>query len=115
MLKITQPEITSAPLTMAEQADKFDCYQKSVQSPKHEVEFFEQAYRDVAGSKPRILREDFCGTFAVCCTWVKSRIFMWSSGFDMFYLNLNRAASQLTCTWFAPWYRAHIRSDRPRR
>ncbi len=58
--------------TLALKADKFDCYQKSVQAPDHEVEFFEQAYKEVYGKKPYSLREDFCGTFAVCCEWVKS-------------------------------------------
>jgi len=58
--------------TLAEKADKFRCYQKSVQSPDHEVEFFEQAFRDVFQRKPYSLREDFCGTFAVCCKWVNS-------------------------------------------
>ena len=59
-------------LTMAETADKFDCYQKSVQCPENEVEFFEQAYTEAYGTRPYILREDFCGTYAVCCEWVKS-------------------------------------------
>lgn len=59
-------------LTLAEKADKFVCYQKSVQSPDNEVEFFEQAYREAFGKKPLSLREDFCGTFSVCCEWVKS-------------------------------------------
>ena len=58
--------------TMAEKADKFHCYQQSVQTPDHEVSFFEQAYRDVFKKKPMTLREDFCGTFAVCCDWVAS-------------------------------------------
>ena len=58
--------------TMAEKADKFLCYQKSVQSPDHEFEFFEQAYKDAFKKKPVTLREDFCGTFSVCCEWVKS-------------------------------------------
>jgi hypothetical protein len=58
--------------SMAERADKFDLYQKSVQTPDHEVEFFEQAFRDAYRRKPVTLREDFCGTFAVCCEWVKS-------------------------------------------
>ena len=57
---------------LAEKADKFDCYQRAVQSPEHEVEFFEQAYRDVYGRKPLLLQEDFCGTFAICCEWVKT-------------------------------------------
>ena len=36
---------------MADKADKFKCYQKSVQTPEHEVEFFEQAYRDFLSSE----------------------------------------------------------------
>ncbi|MEO0514895.1 MAG: class I SAM-dependent methyltransferase [Planctomycetota bacterium] len=59
--------------TLAERADKYVCYQKSVQEPEHEVTFFDQAYKDAFGrKKPLHLREDFCGTFAVCCEWVKS-------------------------------------------
>lgn len=40
--------------------------------PDHEVRFFEQAYREARGQSPTSLREDFCGTFAVSCQWVKS-------------------------------------------
>lgn len=69
--------------TLAEKADKFECYQKSVQAPDHEVEFFEQAYRDVNRSKPMLLREDFCGTFAVCCEWVKSSPGRSATGVDL--------------------------------
>ena len=55
---------------MADTADKFRCYQKSVQSPEHEVEFFERAYKDAFRKKAYVLREDFCGTFSICCEWV---------------------------------------------
>lgn len=58
--------------TLAEKADKYACYLKSVQSPEHEIEFFEQAYRDAYRGKPVSLREDFCGTFSICCHWVQS-------------------------------------------
>ena len=58
--------------TLAEKADKYACYLKSVQSPEHEIEFFEQAYRDAHRRKPISLREDFCGTFSICCEWVAS-------------------------------------------
>ncbi len=58
--------------TMAETADKFRCYEKSVQSPEHEIEFFERAYKDCFRRKAYTLREDFCGTFAICCDWVAS-------------------------------------------
>ena len=57
--------------TMAETADKFDCYQQSVQAPDHEVEMFDQFYKEQFDRTPATLREDFCGTFAVCCEWVK--------------------------------------------
>ena len=59
--------------TLAERADKYVCYQKSVQEPEHEIVFFDKAYKDAFGGKKAVhLREDFCGTFAVCCEWVKS-------------------------------------------
>lgn len=69
--------------TAAECADKFDLYQKSVQTPDHEVLFFEQAFRDVFRRKPYTLREDFCGTFAVCCEWVKSNRRRTALGVDL--------------------------------
>jgi hypothetical protein len=69
--------------TMAEKADKFVCYQKSVQSPDHEVDFFEQAYKDAFKKKPYSLREDFCGTFSVCCEWVKSNVKRTALGVDL--------------------------------
>ena len=70
--------------TMAERADKFVCYQKSVQTPEHEVEFFEQAYREANGSKkPYSLREDFCGTFAICCDWVRANKKRTALGVDL--------------------------------
>ncbi len=73
----------SKSLTMAEQADKFDCYQKSVQSPEHEIEFFEQAFKDAYKRKPYTLREDFCGTFSVCCEWAKSNRRRTAIGVDL--------------------------------
>ena len=58
--------------TLAEKADKYACYLKSVQSPEHEIDFFEQAYREAYKRKPVTLREDFCGTFSICCHWVST-------------------------------------------
>ena len=68
---------------MADTADKFLCYQKSVQSPDHEVDFFQQAYRDAFRRKPYSLREDFCGTFAICCRWVASHKKRTAIGVDL--------------------------------
>ena len=59
--------------TLAERADKYELYQKAVQDPGHEVEFFDKVYRSFHKRTPKVLREDFCGTFAVCCEWAKKR------------------------------------------
>lgn len=58
--------------TMAAAADKYDLYVRSVQTPDVEVAFFDRAYRAHYGRRPTTLREDFCGTAAVCYEWVKS-------------------------------------------
>ena len=55
----------------ASQAAKYRCYQLSVQEPSHEVDFFLQAFEERFKRKPAHLREDFCGTFAICCEWAK--------------------------------------------
>ena len=69
--------------TMAEAACKFTLYQKSVQTPDHEIEFFEQAFKEAYRRVPKTLREDFCGTFAVCCEWVKSNKTRTALGVDL--------------------------------
>ena len=58
--------------TLADKADKYYCYQQSVQEPEHEIDIFDQAFREAYNRKALKLREDFCGTFAVCCYWVES-------------------------------------------
>ncbi len=67
--------LATVPPPQAQRADKYALYQQSVQDPDHEVALFERMYRDVHGSaaEPVVLREDFCGTFNVCCGWVASR------------------------------------------
>ena len=57
--------------SLAERADKYALYGLSVQEPANEAEFFTSTYKTLNGREPRILREDFCGTHAVCCEWVK--------------------------------------------
>ncbi len=59
--------------TLASRADRYDLYLKSVQDPDHEVGFINKVYRQAYGRSPTILREDFCGTFAVCCSWVRNK------------------------------------------
>lgn len=51
--------------------DKYAYYMASVQSPEGDVEFLRDRYLEVTKREPHALREDFCGTFAVCCEWAK--------------------------------------------
>lgn len=61
----------AAKAPFADTADKYLLYGLSVQEPTNEVEFFNETYEKRHGRSPRILREDFCGTHAICCEWVK--------------------------------------------
>ncbi|MCB0379354.1 MAG: class I SAM-dependent methyltransferase, partial [Bdellovibrionales bacterium] len=53
--------------------DKYYYYHKSVQSADVDVEFFKKTYEEIQGKLPTTFREDFCGTFALSCEWVKLR------------------------------------------
>ena len=60
--------------SQADKADKYKLYLASVQEPEVEVKFFDRAYKSFNDKKkPRVLREDFCGTFAICCEWAKKK------------------------------------------
>ncbi|MBA3563177.1 MAG: methyltransferase domain-containing protein [Gammaproteobacteria bacterium] len=69
--------------TMAEQADRHELYELSVQSVEDEMEFLEETYAAVRGRKPRILREDFCGTAGAACQWVKANRLHHAIGVDI--------------------------------
>jgi hypothetical protein len=51
--------------------DKYWYYRHSVQSPDIDVKFFRKVYKELKDKSPKTLREDFCGTFAISCEWVK--------------------------------------------
>lgn len=69
--------------TLAERADRYDLYQRSVQDPEWEVGFMSETYRSLRGRAPRRLREDFCGTALFACEWVKSGRDREAVGVDM--------------------------------
>lgn len=58
-------------LTMAEQADIHELYEQSVQNVEHEVEFMQSTFQALRGRTAYLLREDFCGTAAAACQWVR--------------------------------------------
>lgn len=58
--------------TMASQADIHALYEKAVQEPESDVEFYNDTYQKIRGKKPLVLREDFCGTALISTEWCKS-------------------------------------------
>ena len=68
---------------LAALADKYDLYQRSVQSPECDVDFFHRTFHGYYGAAPLVLREDFCGAAAVCCEWVRSRKDRKAIGIDL--------------------------------
>lgn len=58
---------------MARLADRYDLYQRAVQSPDAEIDFVDQTFRALRGRKAASLREDFCGAAATACEWVRRR------------------------------------------
>lgn len=69
---MAESALVSSP-TAADLADRFRLYELSVQHPEAEVDFIDRTYRLLRGRSARLLREDFCGTAAVCREWVRRR------------------------------------------
>jgi len=51
--------------------DRHLLYSAAVQSPDTDLDFFERVYRRRRSRGFRLLREDFCGTAALACEWVR--------------------------------------------
>lgn len=68
-----KPSKKSRKPTQAERADRHILYQKSVQDTGFEFEFVDATFKRLRGRRARRLREDFCGTAAMCCEWVRQR------------------------------------------
>lgn len=51
---------------------KYDFYERSVQNAEGEVSFMHDEYKRIYKRSPFIFREDFCGTGAMSCEWVKA-------------------------------------------
>ena len=59
-------------LTAAD-ADKHALYEKAVQSPEADIAFARRAFKKHFRREPLRLREDFCGTGLLACSWAASR------------------------------------------
>lgn len=52
-------------------ADIHELYEKSVQNADFDAELINDLYKRYRGSFPSSIKEEFCGTAAFCCEWVK--------------------------------------------
>ncbi|WP_295408921.1 class I SAM-dependent methyltransferase [uncultured Thiocystis sp.] len=69
--------------TAASRSDRHRLYELAVQNPSAEVDFVDRTYRMIRCRGARILREDFCGTAAICCEWVRRRKTNHAFGVDL--------------------------------
>jgi SAM-dependent methyltransferase len=63
--------------------EKYDYYEKAVQSTEVDVEFLRNAYFRLRQKYPTSLREDFCGTFALCAQWIQYKKHHTAFGVDL--------------------------------
>ena len=67
----------------AETADRHELYQRAVQCPEADIDFVDETFQTLRGRPAQSLREDFCGTAAICCEWVKRRSDNIATGIDI--------------------------------
>jgi hypothetical protein len=51
------------------QADRYDLYQRAVQEPDADFRLIDRVFTQHFGRPARLLREDFCGTALIACSW----------------------------------------------
>lgn len=78
----SHPQKRRPPLT-AKTADKFVLYSKAVQAPDTDTAFMAAYYKKLTGKAARAFREDFCGTAALSCHWVKRHAENTALGVDL--------------------------------
>ncbi|MEZ5540827.1 MAG: class I SAM-dependent methyltransferase [Pseudomonadota bacterium] len=69
--------------SLAQSADRHRLYEQAVQDAPLECRFIRRTFRALRGRPPRLLREDFCGTAAVCCAWVRHHVKNSAIGVDL--------------------------------
>lgn len=57
----------------AKASDRHELYELSVQNVESEIDFADRVWERLRGRTARTLREDFCGTFAAACEWIRRR------------------------------------------
>jgi len=74
---------TKLPVRTRANSDKHDLYERSVQCSEAELEFVDDTYKKIRGKRASSLREDFCGTAATACEWVRLRKTNTAVGVDL--------------------------------
>jgi SAM-dependent methyltransferase len=64
-------------------SNKHDLYERSVQDPPSDVRFIHRVFKKERGKTAMSLREDFCGTGAMCASWVASNKERVAVGLDL--------------------------------
>ena len=67
----TKKRKSSAWKTQAQQADKHELYEKSVQQPDADIALVSRIYKKRFNRPARTIREDFCGTAVFAYEWVQ--------------------------------------------
>ncbi len=70
-------------LSQAEQADRHELYEASVQNVSEECSLVDFVYTQVRGSAAQGMREDFCGTASAACEWVSLDETRYAFGVDL--------------------------------
>lgn len=58
--------------SLASRADRHSLYEQAVQDTDRDVRLMTWVFKQIRGYTPMRLREDFCGTAALCLSWVQS-------------------------------------------
>ncbi len=64
-------------------ADKYELYQKAVQSPEGDVPFLQRMFERERGRRALRLREDFCGTAYLSSVWIAQSPEHTAEGYDI--------------------------------
>jgi cyclopropane fatty-acyl-phospholipid synthase-like methyltransferase len=86
-------------------ADRHLLYEASVQCVEADLDFFERVFHNKRGRSPRLLKEDFCGTSALACQFVKQHSENRAWGVDL---------HQPTLDWGRGRHVARLGEDRDR-
>ena len=71
------------PRYTAATADKYELYQKAVQSPAPDIALLARVFRTLTGREALHLREDFCGTGLLASHWIRRGPEHTAEGFDI--------------------------------